>query len=119
MTAPDPRNVRDNVAAPQLSMQVGPRLTSQLTHVTEVGLMACAGRLFPRGASRTRAAIRARARRLGLCLDVVACDSSPAGGRYASDVIMSVFTAHQMPTCPRCAVLRDMALSGVLPERAP
>jgi hypothetical protein len=33
------------------------------------------------------------------------------------DVIRAGYTMSSVPTCPRCAVLRDAALEGVLPKR--
>jgi len=54
----------------------------------------------------------------------VACDGTPAGGRYfvnlystpKGDVLLSASTPRLVPTCPRCAVLRDEALEGRLPK---
>jgi hypothetical protein len=97
MTAPDPRN---------------------LTHVTEFGLGLCA-----------RIDMRSLRER-GLRPDTRACgdigqpfDGSGGSARYigvdqCGDTILTLHTQNRVPTCPRCAVLRDMALSGVLPERA-
>lgn len=97
-----------------------------VTHVTEFGLAHCAGVLWPPGRSTTRGAMLARMKRLGLRRDTVACDGTYAGGRYRAkagndwvggDVIMSASTPDTIPTCPRCAVLRDEALEGRLPKR--
>lgn len=99
---------------------------SAVTHVTEWGLADCAGRLRPHGRSTTRGAMKARMKRLGLRADVVACDGSYAGGRgrakagndwVGGDVVLTTHTAKTIPTCPRCAVLRDEALEGRLPVR--
>lgn len=101
-----------------------------LTHVTEWGLAWVAGRLMPKGASARRRNVKARMKRLGLRMDTVACDGSDCttGTRYITrslvsasgwtnnDVILASRTATTVPTCPRCAVLRDAALEGKLPE---
>ncbi len=115
MSAPDPRNDDSETALAAQMRLLATYPREHVTHVTETGLAICANRLFPRGASRSRAAVRSRMRRLGLRVDTVACDGTPSGGRYARDVIMSAFTASKVPTCPRCAVLRDAALEGKLP----
>lgn len=51
----------------------------------------------------------------GLLPGVVACSGEPA--RKNDDHL--VFAGNTIPTCPRCAVLRDAALEGRLPERNP
>lgn len=71
-----------------------------LTHVTEWGLAACAG-------VNTNMALYGTALRAM----TVACTGEPAERR--SDLVFAVDT---VPTCPRCAVLRDAALEGKLPE---
>jgi hypothetical protein len=93
-----------------------------VTHVTEYGLAGCARKLHPPGRSKSSKAVRARMQRIGIRRDTVACDGSPAGGRYRAalidvkgDVILSAYAMQVMPTCPRCAVLRDAALEGRLP----
>lgn len=101
------------------------RCAVSVTHVTEWGLADCAGRLRPIGRSLTRAAMMARMKRLGLRRDTVACDGTAVAGRFRAkagewvggDVILSANTTSTIPTCPRCAVLRDEALEGRLPKR--
>lgn len=96
-----------------------------VTHVTEWGLADCAGVLRPPGVSLRRGNIKRRMKRLGLRVDTVACDGSSAVGRLHSppfklttrDVILTTNTKSTVPTCPRCAVLRDEALEGRLPAR--
>ena len=101
-------------------------MSARETHVTEWGLADCAGVLRPPGVSLRRANIKRRMSRRGLRADTVACDGSDAGGRFRStlvvensvrDVILTSFTKGTIPTCPRCAVMRDDALEGRLPRR--
>jgi len=79
------------------------------THVTEFGLGLCAGIVPTDG---RYANMRAR----GLRADTRACDESEVKvpGR---DALLTVVTPTTIPTCPRCAVLRDEALEGRLPAR--
>ena len=97
-----------------------------MTHVTEFGLADCAGVLLTPDRSRLLKNVARRMGRLGLRRDTVACDGSSASGRLRSelvkeraqrDVIMTMRTRSTVPTCPRCAVLRDEALEGRLPNR--
>lgn len=40
------------------------------------------------------------------------------GVDQAGDTILTLHTPAKVPTCPRCAVLRDAALEGRLPVRS-
>jgi hypothetical protein len=73
---------------------------SETTHMTEYGVAVCLD------ASR-RDSIRDRGEALGLRPDRAACN-----GMLISvyDRVLSMFTATRLPTCLRCAVLRDEAL---------
>lgn len=101
-------------------------MSARETHVTEWGLADCAGVLLPPGRSRLYRNVRARMKRLGLHRDVVACDGSSSAGRLRwnigiivddGDVILTKHAIATVPSCPRCAVLRDEALEGRLPKR--
>jgi hypothetical protein len=82
-----------------------------LTHVTEWGLAICAGVLDLRWTVGEAARLGA----LGIREDTVACDESEVtDGRFINggegDVVLTIRTRTVIPTCPRCAVLRDEAL---------
>ena len=70
------------------------------THVTEWGLVACSGMSAEEG------------ERSGMRCMTVACGAPFYGD---SHVVVAPTT---IPTCPRCAVLRDEALEGRLPVRS-
>ena len=79
-----------------------------LTHVTEWGL----GRLvLGRSSPKTM-------REWKLRPDTRACDGVRVKPRSYGDrtVILSATAERRVPTCPRCAVLRDEALEGRLPR---
>jgi hypothetical protein len=86
------------------------------THVTEFGLGLCAGVTNRPGLPFGRMVLEAQ----GLRPDRIACngarweDPEPEG----QQVIPSVQCRSRVPTCPRCAVLRDAALEGRLPQRS-
>jgi len=92
-------------------------VSARETHVTEFGLGVCAG--VPSGLMRES----------GLRPDTRACgdigqpfDGSGGLARYigvdqCGDTILTIRTPLAVPTCPRCAVLRDEALEGRLPAR--
>jgi hypothetical protein len=72
-----------------------------MTHVTEWGL----GRLvLGRSSPKTMREWKLRA-------DTRACDGVKVKPRH----YLSVSVLQRLPTCPRCAVLRDEALEGRLP----
>jgi hypothetical protein len=89
-----------------------------MTHVTEWGLGLCAGIVDfhepapPEGRTSTLLDV-------GLRPDTLACtgekftDADVDEGRIQR--ILSAFANKKIPTCPRCAVLRDEALEGRLP----
>jgi len=79
-----------------------------MTHVTEWGL----GRLvLGRSSPKTMREWELRA-------DVRACDGVKLKDRFRSaTTILSGLVLRRLPTCPRCAVLRDEALEGRLPAR--
>ena len=83
-------------------------MSARETHVTEWGLGVCTGLQIPIHKST------------GLRMDTVACmgmELCNTDLSYPSDVLFSEDAAVQVPTCPRCAVLRDEALEGRLPKR--
>ena len=75
---------------------------SAVTHVTEYGLAACAGLGFGREGTS------------GMRVCTIACDESDIAGK---EYIAASGVPVVIPTCPRCAVLRDEALEGRLPKR--
>lgn len=90
-----------------------------ITHVTEWGLGLCARIADYSAASSVdrRALLIAR----GLRPDTIACtgvkftDDDIDSGRI--DRVLSAFARSRLPSCPKCAVLRDAALEGRLPQR--
>lgn len=77
------------------------------THVTEFGLRYCAG-------------LEAAHRRTTLLADTVACTGElvcETALLYPDNFLFSEDAVVRVPTCPRCAVLRDEALEGRLPKR--
>lgn len=90
-------------------------MSARETHVTEYGLGLCAG-IVPTagwyGNVEARTALMAR----GLRADTRACDGAEVEVQ-GHDAMLTVSTPVRVPTCPRCAVLRDEALEGRLPER--
>lgn len=91
-----------------------------MKHVTEWGLGLCAGVAGegkPTALVDRRALLEAR----GLRPDTIAC----TGAKFTDDDIdsgrieriLSAYVRSSLPTCPRCAVLRDAALEGRLPPR--
>lgn len=98
-------------------------------HVTEWGLGLCwawaTGVTIPpvtteSGAYRATRDREAWFARHGLRPDTVACTGSQrVEGAWFEHVIASITAVSTVPTCQRCAVLRDAALEGRLPERAP
>lgn len=84
-------------------------MSARETHVTEWGL----GRLvLGRSSPKTM-------REWKLRPDTRACDGVKVKSRSYEDrtVILSATAERRVPTCPRCAVLRDEALEGRLPAR--
>ena len=82
---------------------------SAVTHVTEWGL----GRLvLGKSSPKTMKA-------WGLKADTRACDGVKVKTRNYKErtLILSVMAERRVPTCPRCAVMRDEALEGRLPKR--
>jgi len=90
-------------------------VSARETHVTEFGLGLCAG-VVPTagwyGNIMAREALRAR----GLRADTRACDGAEVE-LPGHDAMLTANTPFRVPTCPRCAVLRDEALEGRLPAR--
>ena len=88
-----------------------------VTHATEFGLGFCAR---VNGEARGGPKATARFKAAGLRGDTRACDGSPAVYNHdRGDWCHLSITLHdKVPTCPRCAVLRDEALEGRLPVRA-
>lgn len=90
---------------------------THVTHVTEFGLGLCAGLLSGR---LLESGLRPDAR---ACGDIgQPFDGSGGSVRYigidqCGDTILTIRAPHTVPTCPRCAVLRDEALEGRLPKR--
>lgn len=94
------------------------------THVTEWGLAVCADLLYPKGRSHSHPAAMARMRRLGLRKNAQACDGSDVMGRWLPSgeveptnmqcVLFTVLSRNRIPSCPRCQMLRESALQGVL-----
>lgn len=82
-----------------------------MTHISEWGLGVCAG--IGVGVVGTIEEMRAH----GLRSDTVACsgEGAPTVG-YENLAIMEL-AVERLPTCPRCAVLRDAALEGRLPRK--
>lgn len=74
-------------------------MSARETHVTEWGLVACSGMSAEEG------------ERSGMRCMTVACGAPLLD---EAEVVVAVIT---VPTCPRCAVLRDEALEGRLPQR--
>lgn len=97
-----------------------------LTHVTEWGLGLCAGMLEDEDWLPSEGEA-SRLREVGLRPDTVACDGLPSDGAIGGgphsptvdggDVFTLRHCLRGIPTCPACAVLRDAALEGRLPER--
>lgn len=87
----------------------------KLTHVTEIGLGLCAG-LIARELWHANVDARKALRAHGLRPDTRACDGRRVVTPEA-DAVLSIVTPTTIPTCPRCAVLRDEALEGRLPKR--
>ena len=84
-------------------------MSARETHVTEWGL----GRIvLGRSSPKTM-------REWKLRPDTRACDGVRVKPRSYGDrtVILSATAERRIPTCPRCAVLRDEALEGRLPKR--
>lgn len=84
-------------------------MSARETHVTEWGL----GRIvLGKSSPKTM-------REWKLRPDTRACDGVKVKSRNYGDrtVILSVSTERRVPTCPRCAVMRDEALEGRLPTR--
>ncbi len=82
-----------------------------LTHITEWGLATCAKMLDMRWPVGEAARLGA----LGIREDTVACDESKViDGRWIQggegDVVLTILARTVIPTCARCAVLRDEAL---------
>lgn len=83
------------------------------THVTEFGLGLCAGVTTRPGLPWGRLQLELS----GLRPDRIACngalweDPEPE----EQEVIPTILCQSRVPTCPRCAVLRDAALEGRLP----
>ena len=81
------------------SLRGGVDVSARETHVTEFGLGLCAGLSMQEG------------ERAGMRFMTVACGAPFYGD---SHVVVAPTT---VPTCPRCAVMRDEALEGRLPKR--
>ena len=86
-------------------------MSARETHVTEFGLGLCAGVAPIAGWYRNGGALK----RAGLRPDTRACDGAEKVLGY--DAMPTIHALTQVPTCPRCAVLRDEALEGRLPKR--
>jgi len=86
-------------------------VTKPLTHLTEWGLGVCAGiPLYKKDLAMA-----------GLRPDTHACSGrreSSEGIDWLEETLLSGKAKVVVPTCPRCAVLRDEALAtGVVPAR--
>ena len=82
-------------------------MSARETHVTEYGLGLCAG------LSDSEAMLDA-----GLHPSTVACTGIGMAPQWATgQVIFGGHAPNTVPTCPRCAVMRDEALEGRLPKR--
>lgn len=90
-------------------------MSARETHVTEWGLYLLATRPPtdpPEGLSFRSNDEMERAERAGFKAGVSGCGAESGGNDVAYHVIRTT-----IPTCPRCAVLRDEALEGKLPPR--
>lgn len=90
-------------------------MSARDTHVTEFGLGLCAG-IVPTVGWHANVPARAVLRERGLRPDTRACDGAEVEVP-GNDAMLTVSTPRAVPTCPRCAVLRDEALEGRLPKR--